>query len=51
MGKIRSRTTKRFKPYSQRKQTRAKITRSLSKTTKGGKGRIKRRTSYKKRVG
>lgn len=38
------------KKYSNRKQNRARIARSLAKTTKGGKGRISKRSGYKKHV-
>ena len=38
------------KPYSKSKASRGRIATSLAKTTPGGKGRIKKRASYKKRV-
>ena len=38
------------KKYSSRKSTRGRIATSLAHTTKGGKGRIKSRSSYKRRV-
>jgi len=39
------------KKYKQRtKSSRAKLVRSLANTTKGGKGPIKKRAAYRKRV-
>jgi len=38
------------KRYSNKKSVRGRIATSLAKTTKGGKGRIKKRASYKKKV-
>lgn len=39
-------TIRRVKP----RQLRSRVVRSLAKTTKGGKGRINKRSSYKKNV-
>jgi len=42
--------TIRVKGYSRRASTTGRIARSLAKTTKGGRGRIKNRSSYKKHM-